>query len=166
VTGSDVVEQRGRPPLLPRRAGRAALVLVVLVALSAAAADWQVRRHETAGVEGCVDAALTAVSAAEGRVSFMARYVSPSLASSPPEALRRGLLEMISGAAAPARPAVRRARELCASVGVVPTHTALRRTRADCVRLLSAQLSYLTAVVEDGRHTFGATGSPHGRCAR
>jgi hypothetical protein len=164
MAGIDVVEQQGHRPLLSRRGGQVALVLVVVVALSAGVADWQVRRHEGVRVDRCVEAALGAVSQSRGRVAAMAGYVGPSLASLRSEALRSQIFQLISQTALPGRRPVRRARALCDAVSVLPTHTALRRTRADCVRMLAAELRYLAAVAEDGRHPFVATGPRLGRC--
>ncbi|MFL6134624.1 MAG: hypothetical protein ACJ72A_17600 [Nocardioidaceae bacterium] len=164
MTGTDVVEQRGDPSRLSRRGRRGAIVLVVLVAAVAAGADWEVRRHETVGIDRCVRGALGSVAVAESRVSMMTRYISPALGSSPPDDLRRGLLDMVSEAALPSVPLVRRARDRCDGVRVLATHTGARRTRADCLRMLDVELSYLAAVGADGRHTFEANGSTRGRC--
>jgi hypothetical protein len=164
MAGTDVVEQHGRPPRLSSRGRRGAIVFVVLVSLATGGADWQVRRQETARLDRCVRAALSSVAVAEGRVSMMTRYVAPALASSPPDDLRRGLLDMVSAAALPATPRVRRARDLCDAVRVLPTHTDARRARAECLRLLDTELSYLAAVAADGRRTFEASDSPRGRC--
>jgi hypothetical protein len=164
MAGTDVVEQHGRPPRLSSRGRRGAIVFVVLVSLATGGADWQVRRQETARLDRCVRAALSSVAVAEGRLSVMTRYVAPALASSPPDDLRRGLLDLVSDAALPTTPRVRRARDLCDGVRVLPTHTDARRTRADCLRLLDAVVSYLAAVVADGRHTFESNDSVPGRC--
>jgi hypothetical protein len=165
VAGTDVVEQRGRPL---RRSGpgrRLAVVLVVAVALTVTGADWQVRRQEAARVDRCVRVASGSVSLAEGQVATMTRYVSPALASSLPDGLRRGLLAMVSRAAARSTDRLRRARVVCDEVSLLPTHTRLRRTRAECLRLLEGELTYLEAVAADGRHTYEASGSVPGRCA-
>ena len=161
---TDVVEQHGRPSRLSRRGRRSALVLVAVVALSAGGADWQVRRQEAAGVDRCAGAALSAVEVAEGRVSIMTRYVGPALASAPSGDLRRGLFDMVSDAARPSTPRMRRARDLCEAVRVLPTHAEARRIRSDCLRLLDAELSYLTAVAADGERTYEANSSARGRC--
>jgi hypothetical protein len=71
---------------------------------------------------------------------------------------------MISETARPGTRQVRRARALCDAVSLLPTHTRLRRTRADCLRLLTAELGYLATVAGDGRHPFVASGFPPGRC--
>lgn len=157
--------ERGRPSRLSRRGRRLATVLVLVAALAAGAADWKVRRTESAEVDRCVESALSAIAYADGRLGLMSSYVSPALASAVPDAVHRGLLRMISGAAVPATPPVSRARERCVSVSVVPTHTGLRRTRADCVRLLESELTYLAAVVEDGRQVFVGRGTARGRCS-
>src|SRR3954449_10671405 len=164
MTGTDVVEQRGYSSRLSRRGRRGAIVLVVLVAVVAGGADWEFRRQETAGIDRCVRGALGSVAVAESRVSMMTRYITPALASSPPDDLRRGLLDMVSEAALPSVPLVRRARDRCDGVRVLATHAGVRRTRADCLRMLDVELSYLAAVGADGRHTFEANGSTRGRC--
>jgi hypothetical protein len=161
---SDVVEQHGRSSRLSRRGRRRALVLVAVVALSAGGADWQVRRQEAAGVDRCARAALSAVEVAEGRVSIVTRYVAPALASAQAADLRRGLLGMVSDAARPSTPRIRRARDLCEAVRVLPTHAKARRIRSDCLRLLDGELSYLTEVAADGERTYEANGSVRGRC--
>jgi hypothetical protein len=163
VTVGDVLEQHGRGALLPRRGVRAVIAVLLLVGLVAGAVDWKVRRHEAAAVDRCVAAALSARANAEGRVETMAAYVSPTLASSS-GGLRRGLLAMVSSAARPVAPSVRRARALCGAVHVMPLHTTLRRTRDACVRLLDAELAYLAAVAEDGRRIFEGRESPRGSC--
>jgi hypothetical protein len=164
VTGTDVVEQHGGPSRLSRRGRRGAIVLVVLVAVCAGGADWQVRRQETAGVDRCAGAAVSAVEVAEGRVSIVTRYVAPALASAQAADLRRGLLGMVSDAARPSTPRIRRARDLCEAVRVLPTHAEARRIRSDCLRLLDAELSYLTEVAADGERTYEANESTAGRC--
>jgi hypothetical protein len=164
MAGTDVLEQSARPPRLTRRARLGVVALAAVLALVAGGADWQARRQENAGIDRCARAALRSVAVAEGRVSMMTRYVAPALASSPPAGLRRGLLDMVSEAARPTTPGMRRARDLCQSVRVLPTHAEGRRTRTDCLRLLDAELSYLSAVAKDGEHTFEASGSTPQRC--
>jgi len=166
MTGTDVVEQRGDSSRLSRRGRRGAIVLVVFVAAVAGGADWEFRRQETAGIDRCVRGALGSVAVAESRVSMMTRYITPALASSPPDDLRRGLLDIVSEAALPSVPLVRRARDRCDRVRVLATHAGVRRTRADCLRMLDVELSYLAAVGADGRHTFEANDSTRGRCVR
>jgi hypothetical protein len=161
---SDVVEQDVRPSRLSRRGRRRALVLVAVVALFAGGADWQVRRQEAAGVDRCAGAAFSAVEVAEGRVSITTRYVAPALASVQAADLRRGLLDMVSDAARPSTPRIRRARDLCEAVRVLPIHAEARRIRSDCLRLLDAELSYLTEVAADGERTYEANDAVRGRC--
>jgi hypothetical protein len=140
------------------------MVLVVLVAVCAGGADWELRRQETARVDRCAGAAVSAVEVAEGRVSIVTRYVAPALASAQAADLRRGLLGMVSDAARPSTPRIRRARDLCKAVRVLPTHAEARRIRSDCLRLLDAELSYLTEVAADGERTYEANESTPGRC--
>src|SRR3954447_34138 len=127
MTGNHVVEQRGDSSRLSRRGRRGAIVLVVFVAAVAGGADWEFRRQETAGIDRCVRGALGSVAVAESRVSMMTRYITPALASSPPDDLRRGLLDMVSEAALPSVPLVRRGRAPCRRAGGVGTHTRARR---------------------------------------
>jgi hypothetical protein len=164
VADTEVLERTGRPPRLSRRGRLGAVGLAAALALVAGGADWHARRQESVAIDRCARAALTAVTAAEGRVSMMTRYVAPALASPPSDDLRDGLLGMVSDAARPSDPRLRRARGLCDAVRVLPTHAEARRTRSDCLRLLDAEVSYLTAVAADGERTFEASGVTRGRC--
>jgi hypothetical protein len=78
--------------------------------------------------------------------------------------VRRGPLDMVSDAARPSPPRIRRARDLYEAVRVLPIHAEARRVRSDCLRLLDAELSYLTAVAADGERTYEANDAVRGRC--
>ena len=71
---------------------------------------------------------------------------------------------MVSDAARPSTPRMRRARDLCEAVRVLPIHAEARRVRSDCLRLLDAELAYLTEVAADGERTYEANDAVRGRC--
>ena len=59
---------------------------------------------------------------------------------------------------------MRRARDLCEAVRVLPTHAEARRIRSDSLRLLDAELSYLPEVAARGDRTYEANDAVRGRC--
>jgi hypothetical protein len=71
---------------------------------------------------------------------------------------------MISAAAAPGAAPLRRARKVCSAADVLPYHTALRRSRSDCLELLDRELDNLRAVEADAQRAFGGARSARGSC--
>lgn len=150
----DVVQQDAGPGLLATGTGRRVLAALLVVAAVLAAGDWQVRRLERTAVDRCATHARDTVADAEGELALMASYVGPALGFSPEPSVRRRLLEMVAEVAAPAAGPLREARSRCASVRVLPVHSALRKQRDDCLLLLRAEQSYLARVTEYGEAAF------------
>jgi hypothetical protein len=146
-------------------AGRTRLLLVLLLTLGGAAAvvDRQVRGQESSRISRCVEISTNAVATATGRVSAMAGYLGPALASV--EGRRREeLLDLVSDYARPGRTMLLTARQQCSATRVWVFHDGLQRTREDCLRLLDGQLGFLDDVMSDGSRAYGARTVPRGSC--
>jgi hypothetical protein len=163
----DVLERDGRPPLLsvPTPVRRALLAVLAL----AVVAGWLVDRHlqdeESAALGACAATSLAAVDAALGPVRSMSEYVRPTLAGTPPGELRRGLYDVVAGAARGPRDDLRAALASCREVPVLTLHANLRDRRASCERLVRQTIDYLGRVALDGRAVFRSSAGTEGSAA-
>ncbi|MGZ5417986.1 MAG: hypothetical protein ACXWDI_12465 [Nocardioides sp.] len=151
----DVLGRDGRPPLLAPWVRRLLVAVLMIAVVAAWLVDREVRSRELVAVERCAAATTTAVEGAHGRLGFIAGYVRPALAASPPVELRGELYAMVSSAAADHEGKLLAALDTCRSTSVLALHDDLRDRRASCERRLRSTLDHLAAVARDGRAAFG-----------
>lgn len=139
---------------------RARLLLVVgLVCLALAGwfVDRQVQARERASLDACADATSRAGAVADRRLSSMATYIAPALATVPPGAGRDRYYLMVAEMAESSRVGVEAARDLCASSSVLWVHQELRARRSALLSLLDTRRELLRGIALDGRRYYEET---------
>jgi hypothetical protein len=134
-----------------RRLWRVLLVVAVVVAGSAVVVDRVLRAREADRVAACAKDVGAAVQFEGRRVRATYEYVRFAAGLVDTRGQMGTLYLQIAKAARRSGSRFAEARDLCASIAVLPNHDDLRDRRDECIRVLDTQRSRLSAVAADGR---------------
>lgn len=154
---SELLDRGGREPFLRGRTRSLLVVGLALLALAGWYADAQLQARERAALVTCADATRQAGAVADRRLSSMATYIGPALATVPDGPGRDRYYLLVARMAESSRAGVEAARDLCVKTSVLWFHQELRGRRSAYLDLLAERRELLRGIAQDGRRYYEET---------